>query len=195
MFRRFQGLLLPVLVALAAGLALGYVATRVLRPGGAASRPGTAVLLKEIQGLGELVTVKYVLEQVVIAEDPAWYGDNRVILLAHGVVKAGLDLEDLAESDLEADDDVLRIRLPRFHITDVYLDDHRTQVIERTTGLLRRFDKGLEQKARQEAVLAFRTAALKGGLLREAEAQARAQLEALGRRMGFARVEFEGRVP
>lgn len=195
MLRRFQGLLLPVLVALAAGLALGYVATRVLRPGGAASRPGTAVLLKEIQGLGELVTVKYVLEQVVIAEDPAWYGDNRVILLAHGVVKAGLDLEDLAESDLEADDDVLRIRLPRFHITDVYLDDHRTQVIERTTGLLRRFDKGLEQKARQEAVLAFRTAALKGGLLREAEAQARAQLEALGRRMGFARVEFEGRAP
>lgn len=195
MLRRLQGLLWPLLAALAAGLALGFVATRMLRPGGTPARPDTAVLLKEIQGLGELVTVRYVLEQVVIAEDPAWYGDNRVILLAHGVVKAGLDLEDLTEADLQADGDVLRIKLPRFHITDVYLDDHRTRVIERTTGLLRRFDKGLEQTARQEAVLAFRTAALKGGILREAETHARAQFEALGRRMGFGRIEFEGRAP
>ncbi|MFN0066511.1 MAG: DUF4230 domain-containing protein [Limisphaerales bacterium] len=195
MSRGFQGWLLPVAAALLAGLVLGLATSRVLRPGGGPARPGTAVLLKEIQGLGELVTVKYVIEQVVVTEDPAWYGDSRVILLAHGVVKAGMDLVDFTESDLDADGDVLRIRLPRFRITDVYLDDHRTQVIERTTGLLRRFDKGLEQEARQEAVLTFRSTALKGGILREAEAQAQAQLGALGRRMGFARVEFSERAP
>lgn len=195
MWRKVPGLLFFLSAAVATGLLFGLVFGRFVLPARAPAPPPTAVLLKEIQGLGELATVKYVLEQVVVVEDAAWYGDNRVILVAHGVVKAGLDLGDLGEADVRVDGRVLRLRLPRFRITDVYLDEQRTRVVERTTGLLRFFDKGMEQKARQEAVQGFRSRALQGGILREAEAQARTQLEALGRRMGFERVEFEERAP
>ena len=41
------------------------------------------------------MTVKYVLEKVVVLEDAKWYGENRVILVAHGIVKAGVDLQKL----------------------------------------------------------------------------------------------------
>jgi hypothetical protein len=114
-----------------------------------------------------------------------------VILLAHGVVKAGVDLEDLGPEAVRVDGGRLRLKLPRPRLTDTYLNDTKTQVIERTTGLLRRFDKGLEQQARKEAVLRFRDAAFKAGILKDAEGQARLQLEALAKRLGFEAVEFE----
>ena len=43
--------------------------------------------------------------------------------------------------------------LPPPELTDAYLDDRRSQVIDHTTGLLREFDKDLEQTAREQAVL------------------------------------------
>jgi len=38
-----------------------------------------------------------VLEKVVILEDAKWYGENRVLLLAHGIVKAGMDLKRVTQ--------------------------------------------------------------------------------------------------
>src|SRR2546430_14135180 len=57
----------------------------------------TSTLLQQVQTLSELVTVKYVMEKVVIEEDPPQStirrllpDDTRVILIAHGIVKAGV---------------------------------------------------------------------------------------------------------
>jgi len=44
------------------------------------------------------------------------------------------------------------IKLPPARVTDKYLDDKLTKVVEYKTGLLRSFDKDLEQNARQQAV-------------------------------------------
>ena len=48
-------------------------------------------VLKQIQTLSQLVTVKYVIEKVVILEDVKWFGENRVLLLAHGVARRFAD--------------------------------------------------------------------------------------------------------
>ena len=55
---------------------------------------------EQVQTLSDLVTVKYVLEKVVILEDAKWYGENRVLLLAHGIVKAGIDLKRITPDDV-----------------------------------------------------------------------------------------------
>lgn len=150
----------------------------------------TATLLQQAQSLNELVTVKYVLERVVVLEDVKWYGENRVLLLAHGVVKAGVDLGRLQPADLTVRSNRISIKLPPARIFDVYLDDQRTQVIERTTGLLRAFDKDLEQNVRRNAVDDLQRAARRGGILKDADLQAREQLGRLFRGAGFAEVEF-----
>jgi hypothetical protein len=150
----------------------------------------TATVLKEVQGLSQLVTVKYVLEKVVVLEDAKWYGENRLLMVAHGIAKAGVDLKELKPEDIRIVGTTLRINLPKSFITDAYLDDKRTRVIEQTTGVLRAFDKDLQQNARQQAVAAITKAAREIGIEREAEERAREQLRGLFRQLGFTEVEF-----
>ncbi len=189
------GRLILVLVALplmlALGLWLGFFVRRLL-PGGAGPIVyNTATVLRQVQTLSQLVTVKYVLEKVVIFEDAKWYpgGDSRVLLVAHGVVKAGVDFDKMKLEDVRLNGKKLTIKLPPAQITDCYLDDQQTRVVERTTGLLRTFDKDLEQTARKVAVDDIRRGARSAGILKDADERARAQLEKFFQQMGFE-VEF-----
>jgi hypothetical protein len=125
-----------------------------------------------------------------VLEDVKWYGESRVLLLAHGVVKAGVDLKRLQPGDITISDATISIRLPIPQITDAYLDDKETKVIDHTTGLLRAYDKDLEQTARQNAVNDIARAARRGGILDDANTRARQELETLLKRTGFERVEF-----
>src|SRR2546423_8644036 len=79
----------------------------------------TATLLQQVQTLSQLITVKYVLEKVEVLEDPsqnvirALLPDNtHVILLAHGVVKAGMDLTQLKAADLQIAGKQVTVHLP-----------------------------------------------------------------------------------
>ena len=149
----------------------------------------TATVLKQVQTLSQLVTVKYVMEKVVVLEDVKWFGENRVLLVAHGIVKAGVDFSQLKPEDVKVSGTNITIRLPPPQIMDTYLDEHQTRVIERSTGLLRMFDKDLEQTARQRAVDDIRRSARTAGILKDAEERARAQVKNLFQQVGLE-VEF-----
>jgi hypothetical protein len=177
-------------VCLAAGILIGSLLSRLLPSGNAVKIYNTATLLKEVQALSELVTVKYVIEKVVVLEDLKWYGENRVLLLAHGVVKGGVDLGRLKPDDITVTDRKISIKLPPAQVMDTYLDEKNTQVIERSTGLLRAFDKDLEQTARQNATDDIARAARGSGLKEEASQRARDQLKSLFLQLGFEEVEF-----
>lgn len=187
--------LVPLLFA--AGIFFGVKGSRWLGSRSAARHYDTPVLLREVQTLSELVTVKYVLEKVEIWEDPPqtllgqfFAGDNRILLLAHGVVKAGVDFSELKPEDVEITGNKISIRLPPARITDAYLDDRETKVIERSTGFLRAFDKDLEQNIRRIAVDDIRASAGRGGILKDANERARTQLTKFFNQMGFEQVEF-----
>ena len=83
----------------------------------------------------------------------------------------------------------MKIKLPAAQIMDCYLDDKQTQVIERSTGLLRTFDKDLEQTARKIAVDDVRRGARAAGILKDADERAQAQVGKLFQQMGLE-VEF-----
>src|ERR1041385_375913 len=78
---------------------------------GAASGPKTLptpALLQQVQALSELTTVKYVIEKIEVLEVPSQNrvgqmigSENRLLLLAHGVVKAGIDLGQIHPGDLK----------------------------------------------------------------------------------------------
>ncbi|MGC8744387.1 MAG: DUF4230 domain-containing protein [Verrucomicrobiia bacterium] len=150
----------------------------------------TATILKQAQGLVELVTVKYVLQRVVVLEDAKWYGENRVVLVVTGVVKAGVDLSKLTQQDIQISGTNLVVILPPAQIMDAYIDEKNTQIVERSTGLLRKFDKDLEQNARLQAIDDLRRAARYGGILTDAERQAKTQLKLLFSNLGFS-VQFK----
>lgn len=179
-----------IFICLAVGVFLGTLLGRLVSPGTGTKTYNTATLLKEVQSLSELVTVKYVIEKVVVIEDVKWYGESRVLLLAHGVVKGGVDLGRLKPDDILVADRKVSITLPPAQVLDTYLDERKTQVIERSTGLLRAFDKDLEQNARQNATDDIARAARVSGLKEEASQRARDQLKSLFLQLGFEEVEF-----
>ena len=141
----------------------------------------TVTVVQQIQSLSDLVTVKYVEEKVVILEDRQWYGANRVLLLAHGIVKAGIDLKKLSPGDVRISGKAIALRLPEAQIMDAYLDDRQTKVIDHTTGLFREFDKDLEQTARKTAVADLRLAARQNAPAIARGRAVRAQASNLGR--------------
>ena len=185
-------LLLTALVILfVLGLGLGW-GVRRWAAGGGPEVYNTLTVVRQVQTLSQLVTVKYVMEKVVVMEDVKWFGESRVLLVASGVVKAGVDLSRLKPEDVQVTEKKIAIRLPAAQITDAYLDDRQTRVVERTTGLLRLFDKDLEQTTRQIAVSDIRSGARSAGILKDADERARAQVRNLFEQMGRT-VEFVGR--
>jgi hypothetical protein len=190
--RRLALLGVIVAVIFGFGLLFGIWLPRLVGAGATNRKYNTAVLLQEVQTLSQLVTVKYVMEKVVIQEDPPQNqirrllpDDTRIIIVAHGIVKAGVDLGKLQPGDLRVNGRKIRVVLPPAQITDAYLDEKQTQVIEHNTSFLRDFNKNLETTARQNALEDIRRAARNSGILKDAEERARAQLTSLFRQLGY----------
>lgn len=172
---------------IAGGVFLGRLLPQAQRPRIA----NTQAIVTQIQALSQLVTVKYVFEKVVRLDDVKWFGQNRLLMVAHGIAKAGVDLQKLKPDDVTLRGDTITLILPKPEVLDVFLDENRTEVIERSTGLLREFDQQMEQDARRQAVDEIRKAARASGILKDAEERARLQLNALGHAAGFTTVEVK----
>jgi hypothetical protein len=184
-----------MLAALVLGIYLGLTVAR-WRSGGQRVQ-NTATIIQQVQTLSDLVTVKYVMQKVEFVDSPPGstlgqfiQGDSKVLLLAQGIVKAGIDLKKIAPGDVAISGKSLTIKLPPARITDAYLDDTQTKVIERTTGFLRSLDKDLEQTTRQYAVDDIRRAAQQSGILNDANERARTELRTFFQQAGFETVEF-----
>ncbi len=175
-----------------------YLGVTVARWRGSGLRvENTTAVVQQVQTLSDLVTVKYVMQKVEIVDSPPdstlgkfVQGDSRVLMLAQGVVKAGIDLKKLKPEDVAVSGKKISIRLPLPQITDAYLDDSQTKVIERTTGFLRSLDKNLEQETRQNAVADIRRAAQENGILSDANERAKLELAMFLHEAGFEQVEF-----
>jgi Protein of unknown function (DUF4230) len=192
MLKKVAGTMAAVMMIFALGLFFGLLSYRwyQARAGGGYSGPA---LLTKVQTLSQFVTVKYSLEKVVDFEDAKWYGDSRVLLVAHGVVKAGMDLSQLAPGDIEISGKKISLTLPRTRITDVYLDDRQTQILDHSTGAFRLFDKDLEQNARQRAVDELRLAASQNGILKNAADMGQSQLKILLYQLGFTDINLRSK--
>lgn len=189
-----------LILAILAGALLVFVVIlpKVIRLATGPKIAPSPIMLQQVQTLSQLVTVKYVVEKVVLLEDPLnVYGfefsfeNSRVLMVAHGVVKAGVDLKELKPGDIETSGKTVIIKLPPSRITDCYLDDKLTEVLERKTGLLRSFNKDLEQNARRQAVDDINRAARNDGILRDADERAKTQLTTLFQQMGYEQVKFK----
>jgi len=193
MLKRRALMVIAGLLLLCLGLWLGYYVPRLAGVVSSRRSYSTSTILQQVRTISELVTVQYVMEKVVILEDVKWIaglGESRVLLLAHGIVKAGVDLGQLGPNDIKVSGNQITVKLPPTRITEAYLDETQTRVIERTTGLLRTFDKDLEQNARVQAIDDIRRAARTGGILKDADQRAQAQLTALFKQLGFEEVTF-----
>src|SRR5689334_20177971 len=83
---------------------------------------------------------------------------------------------------------VLNLRSPE--ILSVRFDNQKTRVYSRETGILVPAVPGLETEVRQEAERKLRQAALKDGILKTTNQNARPTLRSLLGGLGFEQIEF-----
>jgi Protein of unknown function (DUF4230) len=200
---------------LLSGLLVGGVVSRVTSTGPLvsvsmppASSSSVAVraspgVLKAMRDLARLESASFHMERVidVTEKQSSLFGllqsDDALLLVAAAEVSAGVDLSSLGPGDVSIDAAAKRARvtLPPAQIFHTELDNQRTFVHSRRTGLLAKRDEGLEGRARAEAERTLSEAAREAGILRRAETSAAKTVEALVRSLGYDDVEVRVRPP
>lgn len=153
-------------------------------------------VVDRIQKLQRLETVVYTMDKIVTGEKqnsilPSFLAGDRLLLLVHGEVIAGIDFQTLKPADVQVNGQKVRVKLPQAEVLVAKLDSGKTKVYSRQTGLLVATDPNLESQVRQDAEADLRRSALADGILQKAQENARSTITSLMQGMGFTAVEFE----
>jgi hypothetical protein len=200
----------PTLIVAAAPVIVTHTPTVTPPPTPTSTPTGTAtstptptplVVISHIESLGRLETAQYMMQTVVNLEnEPAnvWeqvFGTDKLLLVAEGEVVAGFDLTKVTEDRIKVSGQRVVIDLPAPEILYSRIDNERTQVYERETGLFLQPDPSLESRARQLAEKALVEWAESRGIYQRAAQDGRRQLEDLLRSLGFTEIiiNVEGR--
>lgn len=156
--------------------------------------PDPVTIIHEVRSLARLETIEYTVEKVITAETgqelAVLFGD-RLLFIAYGRVIAGVDLSKLTPQDLYMQNGALHVRLPSTEVFVATLDNEKSYVYDRETGLLTHGDETLETKARQVAEGEILRSAIADGILDRAGENAESYLESLLRNLGYQEIVFE----
>ena len=161
--------------------------------------PSPTTVVRSVNRLSRLETVSYHIEKVLTAETGQGplgflFGD-RLLLVAAGEVIAGVDLAQMTEGDvMVSGDGTLTMRLPAAEILVATLDNERTYVYDRRTGVVGQ-NPQLETSARREAERLVLEAALEDGIEAQARTNAESFLTTFLLALGFERVVFTDVMP
>lgn len=153
-------------------------------------------VVDRIQRLQRLETVVYTMDKIVSGAKqtpffPDFLAGDRLLMLVHGEVVAGIDFSNLKPGDVKVEGKHVRLRLPAPQVFSTRLDSSKTRVYSRQTGLLVPSDPDLETQVRQEAERQLLAAALADGILHTAQGNGSSTITSLLQGLGFETIEFE----
>jgi len=153
-------------------------------------------VVDRIQRLQRLETVIYTMDKLVIGAKessilPDFLAGDRLLMMVHGEVVAGIDFSNLKKEDVRVDGKQIHLHLPAAQVFSTRLDSAKTRVYSRQTGLLVPTDPNLETQVRQEAERELQEAALADGILKTAQQNAAATISSLLQGLGFEKVDFD----
>jgi hypothetical protein len=156
--------------------------------------PDPITIVNEVRSLARLETIQYSVEKVIRAEEgqsslSLLFGD-KLIFVAHGTVIAGVDLGKMTDGDIKIDGKILNVNLPEPEVFVSTLNNEKSYVYDRATGILQKPDANLETQARQVAEAEILKAAKDDGILDQAKINAENYLARLLRTLGYIEVHF-----
>jgi hypothetical protein len=156
--------------------------------------PDPVTYINEVRALARLETIQYSVEKVITGQTgggtfEALFGD-KILFVGHGTVIAGIDMEKFRPEDMRYQNGVLSVRLPPAEIFIATLNNEKSYVYDRQTGILTRPDQNLETLVRQRAEQEILKAALEDGILEQAQTNAEAYLLKFFAALGFPNTIF-----
>ena len=161
--------------------------------------PDPVTIINEVQSLARLETIRYTVEKVVTAEvnqgllGPL-FGD-RLLFVAHGYVIAGIDMSKIKVEDMWLAGEMLNVRLPKTEVLVATLDNDKSYVYDRVTGLFTQGDPTLETQVRQVAEQEILKAATAEGILDQATTNAQTYLRWFFETLGYKQINFVAPIP
>jgi len=152
-------------------------------------------VVRQIQQLQRLETVSYTMDKIISGEHgnaylPKFLAGDRLLLVVHGEVVAGINLAGVQPGDVLIQGQKISIRLPAAEVFSTRIDNARTRVYSRDTGLFSSPDPNLESEVREEAERQLLQAALQDGILKTATDNARNTVSGMLKGFGFHDVEL-----
>lgn len=156
--------------------------------------PDPVTYINEIRALSRLETIQYSVEKVITGETgggtfQALFGD-KILFVGHGTVIAGIDLAKLQPEHMRFENGVLTVQLPPAEIFIAALNNEKSYVYDRDTGVLTKPDINLETLVRQRAEEEILKAALEDGILEQAQLNAEAYLLKFFAALGYPNTIF-----
>jgi hypothetical protein len=153
-------------------------------------------VVDRIQRLQRIETVIYTMDKLVTGAKensvlPDFLTGDRLLMMVHGEVVAGIDFAALKPEDVKVNGKQVRLHLPPAQVFSTRLDSGKTRVYSRQTGLLVPTDPNLETQVRQEAERQLLQAALTDGVLKNAQQNGVSTLTSFLQGLGFEKVDFD----
>jgi Protein of unknown function (DUF4230) len=186
--------LMGVIVWLSTGLGLLHL-MGILRGGRTQFNVDQPTVVHQIQQLQRLETVSYTMDKIISGEHanpylPQFLAGDRLLLVVHGEVVGGINLADLKASDVVIRAGKVSIQLPLAEVFSTRIDNAKTRVYSRDTGLFSSPDPNLESEVREEAERQLQQAALQDGILKTASDNARTTISGMLMGLGFREVDI-----
>jgi hypothetical protein len=193
------GLLTMIGVGIIVWLATGVGLLQLLgsfRNGHTLFRIDQPTVVRQIAQLQRLETVRFSMDKIISGEHespflPKFLLGDRLLLVVHGEVIGGVDLASIQAADVSVKGQTATVHIPKAQILVTRLDNEKTKVYSRDTGLFSSPDPNLESEVRQEAERQLQQAALDGGILKTADDNARTTVTSLLKGFGFTEVNFQ----
>ena len=152
-------------------------------------------VVRQIRQLQRLETVNYTMDKIISGEHenpylPKFLAGDRLLLVVHGEVIGGIDLSKLQPGDVSVHGRAISLRIPAAEIFTTRIDNAKTRVYSRDTGVFSSPDPNLESEVREAAEQQLRQAALQDGVLKTAEGNARATLTSMLKGLGFKQIDI-----
>src|SRR6202163_1793222 len=186
--------LVGALVWMSTGLGLFHLMS-ILRGGPTRLNVDQPTVVRQIQQLQRLETVSYTMDKIISGEHPNAYlpkflAGYRLLLVVHGEVVGGINLSGLRPGDVQIQGQKVLIHLPTAEVFSTRVDNARTRVYSRDTGLFSSPDPNLESEVREEAERQLEQAALQDGILKTAGDNARSTVTGMLTGFGFREVDI-----
>lgn len=156
--------------------------------------PDPVTYIYDVRALARLETIQYSVEKVITAEQNQGTFDflfgDKMLFVAHGTVIAGIDMEKIEPADMQLVDNVLNVRLPPAEVFIATIDNQKSYVYTRETGILSKQTVDLETLARQAAEQEIMKAAIEDGILQQAQTNAENYLLKFFNALGYKTVIF-----
>jgi hypothetical protein len=153
-------------------------------------------VVRQIQQLQRLETVTYTMDKIISGERdnpylPKFLAGDRLLLVVHGQVIAGVDLGKVQPDDVTVSGHAITFRVPQAEVFSTLIDNQKTRVYSRDTGLFTSPDPNLETEVREEAERQLQQSALQDGILKAADQNARNTLTSMLKGFGFTEVNLQ----